>query len=152
MIRRATHDDVPRIREIRAAVRENRLSDPSRVTLEDILWFIDNPGIHVWTEPGDVVGFAAADPRNGNVWALFVDPAFEGRGIGRALFERVVEGLREAGCRRAWLTTGNGTRAERFYRRAGWQVTGVQDGELVLVRDLEVAGSDPAPSEAVTGP
>ncbi|WP_293857990.1 GNAT family N-acetyltransferase [uncultured Alsobacter sp.] len=136
MIRRAVHADVPRIREIRAAVRENRLRDPSRVTLEDILWFVDNPGIHLWVEAGEVLGFSAADPRDGNVWALFVDPDHEGRGIGRALLERAIAVLRDAGCRRAWLTTGNGTRAERLYLRSGFVMTGVADGELVLVREI----------------
>jgi hypothetical protein len=31
-----------------------------------------------------------------------------------------------------WLTTDPGTRAERFYRRAGWRVTGSRNGELVF--------------------
>jgi hypothetical protein len=48
LIRKATRVDVPRIMEIRAAVRENKLRDPSRVTVEDVHWFIDNPGIFVW--------------------------------------------------------------------------------------------------------
>lgn len=132
MIRRATYEDIPRIREIRANVRENRLSDPSRVTLEDIVWFIDNPGIFVWDEDGRVVGFSAADPRNGNVWALFMDENHEHRGIGRALFERAVAVLAEAGYDRIWLTTGHGTRAEQFYRRAGGEATGELDGEIVF--------------------
>src|SRR5215510_3304795 len=87
LIRSATRDDVPRIMEIRAGVRENRLRDPSRVTVEDVCWFVDNPGIFVWIEESKVVGFSAADPRNGSIWALFVEQAYEGRGIGRALFE-----------------------------------------------------------------
>jgi hypothetical protein len=33
--------------EIRAGVRENKLRDPSRVTIEDVCWFVDNPGIFV---------------------------------------------------------------------------------------------------------
>jgi hypothetical protein len=57
LIRKATRVDVPRIMEIRAAVRENKLRDPSRVTVEDVYWFIDNPGIFVWEEDGGIVGF-----------------------------------------------------------------------------------------------
>ena len=64
--------------EIRAAVRENKLRDPSRVTVEDVYWFIDNPGIFVWEEDGGIVGFSAADQRNGSIFALFVDEAYEG--------------------------------------------------------------------------
>src|SRR5262249_39302701 len=121
VIRRATRDDIPRIMEIRAAVRENRLRDPSRVTVADGCWFVDNPGIFVWIEDGNIVGFSAGDPRNGNIYALFVEQAYEGRGIARALFERACNVLIEAGCRRMWLTTWPGTRAEQFYRKAGWR-------------------------------
>lgn len=132
MIRRATKADIARITVIRRAVRENQLTDPSRVTTADVLWFIENPGIFVWQEPHEIAGFSAADPRDGNIWALFVDPAYEGRGIGRALFARACEVLREAGCPRWWLTTSPGSRAERLYRRAGWQPTGTDGADIVL--------------------
>jgi GNAT superfamily N-acetyltransferase len=134
LILRANRDDIPRIMEIRAGVRENRLRDPSRVTVEDVCWFVDNPGIFIWIEDGKIVGFSAADPRNGNIFALFVEQAYEGRGIGRALLERACNVLVEAGCSRMWLTTWPGTRAERFYRKAGWHVTGTDDGNLVFER------------------
>lgn len=132
MIRKATRDDVPRIMEIRAGVRENRLRDPSRVTMEDVFWFVDNPGIFLWEEDGSIVGFSAGDPRNGNIFALFVEERYERRGIGKALFERACKVLVEAGCARMWLTTWPGTRAERFYREAGWRVTGMDDSNLVF--------------------
>ena len=132
MIRKATESDIPRIFEIRNNVRENKLSDPSRVTIEDTRWFVANPGIFVWDEDDQVVGFSAADPRNGNIWALFMHQAYERRGIGRALFERACEVLREAGFTRIWLTTDPGTRAEAFYRAAGWQVAGRKGGELLF--------------------
>jgi GNAT superfamily N-acetyltransferase len=134
LIRKATSADIPRIVEIRAAVRENSLDDPSRVTNEEIRWFIDNPGIFVWQEHGKVVGFSAADPRDSNIWALFVEEAYERRGIARALFERACQVIVEAGCPRMWLTTWPGTRAEKFYRSAGWRVTGVDQGNLVFER------------------
>jgi GNAT superfamily N-acetyltransferase len=132
MIRKATRDDVPRIMEIRAGVRENRLRDPSRVTMEDVFGFVDNPGIFLWEEDGSIVGFSAGDPRNGNIFALFVEERYERRGIGKALFERACQVLVDAGCPRMWLTTWPGTRAESFYRAAGWRVTGVSNGNLVF--------------------
>ena len=132
LIRNADRADIPRIREIRDTVRENKLRDPSRVTTEDICWFIDNPGIFVWEEDRRIVGFSAADPRDGRIWALFVDEAYEGRGIAQALFERACDVLLRADCPRIWLTTWPGTRAERFYRKAGWRVTGISDGNLVF--------------------
>jgi GNAT superfamily N-acetyltransferase len=132
MIRNARRADIPRLKDIRAGVRENKLGDPSRVTIEDYHWFIDNPGIFVWEENGKIVGFSAADPRDGSIWALFMHEAYEGRGIAQALFERACNVLRDAHCSRMWLTTDPGTRAERFYRRAGWRVTGSRAGEVVF--------------------
>jgi GNAT superfamily N-acetyltransferase len=132
LIRKADRADIPRLKEIRDTVRENRLRDPSRVTVEHYCWFTDNPGIFVWEEDGKIVGFSAADPRDGNIWALFMDEAYEGRGIAQALFARACNVLMEAGCPRMWLTTWPGTRAEEFYRKAGWHVTGTSDGNLVF--------------------
>jgi len=132
MIRNANESDIPRIVEIRGAVHENKLRDPSRVTIEDLRWFIANPGIFVWDEDGHIVGFSAADPRDGSIFALFIDPAYQGRGFGRLLFERACTVLRAARCQRMWLTTSPATRAERFYRNAGWKVTGVEGDQLVF--------------------
>jgi hypothetical protein len=57
--RRALHTDPPRIFEIRAAVRENRLSDLGLVTSADVAWFIDHGPIWVSDQPGAVAGFSA---------------------------------------------------------------------------------------------
>ncbi|WP_354541080.1 GNAT family N-acetyltransferase [Rhizobium sp. OAE497] len=100
--------------EIRLTVRENVLADPNKVTPDDYRWFVRNPGIFVWEEDGGIHGFAAADTRNGNIWALFVDQAYCGRGVGRALLSSVCSVLRTAGFEKAWLTTDPNTRAERF--------------------------------------
>ena len=132
VIRKASRADIPRLKEIRDTVRENKLGDPSRVTIDHYHWFIDNPGIFVWEEEGTIVGFSEADPRDCSICALFMDAAHEGRGIAQALFERACNVLRDAHCSRMWLTTDPGTRAERFYRRAGWRVTGSRNGELVF--------------------
>ena len=138
-MRKASRADIPHLKDIRDAVRENKLRDPSRVTTEDYHWFIDNPGIFVWEEGGKIVGFSAADPRDGSVWALFMDEAHEGRGIAQALLACACKVLQDARCSRMWLTTEPETRAERFYRRAGWRVTGLSDGNLVFEKSTEPA-------------
>jgi ribosomal protein S18 acetylase RimI-like enzyme len=137
MLRRATPADIPRIMEIRGAVRENRLSDPSRVTVANVLWRIAHSPIHVW-EDGDVIkGFSAGDPRDGSIFALFVDPAFEGQGIGQALILAACRSLEAAGHRIARLSTDPGTRAERFYVRNGWLAKGLDSrGEMVFEKEL----------------
>jgi GNAT superfamily N-acetyltransferase len=136
-IRRARLEERDSISEIRFAVHENKLGDPAAVTDADYRWFTEHPGIWVWEEDGRILGFSAADTRDGTIWALFVDPAHDRRGIGRALFEAACDTLRRDGHRTAMLTTDRGTRAERFYRSAGWTVVGTsQKGELILRSNL----------------
>ena len=135
-IRRARHDERDRITEIRFAVQENRLGNPALVTAEDYAWFTEHPGIWVWEEDGQIQGFAAGDPRDGTIWALFVDPRCEGRGIGRARFGAACDTLRRAGHRTAMLTTDPGTRAERFYRAAGWKVVGNSNRDELIFRSV----------------
>jgi GNAT superfamily N-acetyltransferase len=133
LIRRATDADRERINEIRFAVKENILRDRSRVTHEMVTWFIENPGIWLWEEDGRVLGFSAADTRDGTIFALFIDPEHEGRGIGRALFARALDSLREAGHKTGSLTTQPGSRADRFYQAAGWKAVGTSErGERIF--------------------
>jgi GNAT superfamily N-acetyltransferase len=136
MIRKASRADRVRIFEIRLAVRENRLSNP-RAVVAVADWLFDHSTFWVWEEYGAVQGFSAADPRDGSVFALFVHPAYEGRGIGRALLPLACDVLREAGHAAATLVTEPGTRAERFYRTDGWTEVGRQDdGQIVFRKSL----------------
>ena len=138
MLRPAALGDIPRIFEIRNTVGENRLSDPSRVTEADTVRFIDDGALWVWQEAdGLVTGFSGSDKRDGSIWALFVAPGHEGKGIGRALLKSACEALRAFGCRLASLSTDPGTQAERHYRADGWTVTGTNEkGELVFQKPL----------------
>ena len=137
MIRKATLADRPRISEVRLAVRENRLSQASVAKVDSTAdWIFENATFWVWEE-GAVQGFSVADPRDGTIFGLFIHPDFEGRGIARALLPRACEDLRAAGFAAATLTTGAGTRAERFYRENGWEETGRQDnGEIIFRKTL----------------
>lgn len=114
---------------VRLAVRENVLSDPSRVQPADYTELLTGSG-QGWVAlvDGRLVGFGIADAANRNVWALFVMPGFEGRGIGRRLHDELLDWLFAVGAGPAWLTTEPGTRAERFYREAGWQDAGREPG------------------------
>jgi GNAT superfamily N-acetyltransferase len=146
MIRLATRADIPRLMAVRNSVRENCLSDPSRVPVADYYWFVDNAGIYVWDEHGRIKGLSAGDPRSGSIWALFVDPAFEGRGIARALIREACKSLATAGHRIAILTTDPGTRAEQFYLRNGWTADGLDDrGEM---RFSKLLADDFGPSDS----
>lgn len=139
MIRTAGLADIPELMRIRLGVRENSFN-PARVSPADVVWFVENAPVWVWEEAGAIRGFSAGDPRNGSIWALFVDPPFEGRGIGSALIARACASLVEAGHRTATLDTEPGTRAAEFYRRQGWVEGGLDAaGELLFSRVLVTA-------------
>jgi len=134
-IRPATLDDIPAMHRVRLAVRENALSDPSRVQPADYAALLTGSGRGWVALAGDrVVGFGIANAANRNLWALFVDPAVEGRGIGRQLHDELLDWLFGLSSEPAWLTTEPGSRAEQFYRVAGWQESGRDPGgDLRLV-------------------
>ena len=136
-IRVATADDVPAMHLVRNGVRENRLSDPQRVTEASYLPYIAAGSAWVAETGIGILGFAAIDAPAVSVWALFIHPGAEGAGVGRALHLHMLAWAQEQGITRLSLRTEPGTRAECFYRRAGWTVAGkAADGELLLQKRL----------------
>lgn len=136
-IRKAVLADIPAVMAIRAAVRENRAVEADPVTGDDVIDFMASEDVWVWVEDGRILGFSAGDAECGWIWALFVDPEQEGRGIGRALLQCACNSLEQAGFDHATLTTDPGTRAERFYTRGGWIATGrTKQGEIIFRRRL----------------
>jgi GNAT superfamily N-acetyltransferase len=135
-LREATRADIARMHVVRMSVSENRLSDPRRVTPEHYREMLEVRGKGwVCEVAGRIVGFAIADAVDRSIWALFVEPGHEGRGIGRALHDVMVEWLFQAGSEPVWLSTDPGTRAARFYAAAGWTAERtLASGELRFVR------------------
>lgn len=127
----AVPGDIPGMHRVRLAVRENRLNSTA-VTEADYGPAMSDPGRGWVVEAeGRVVGFAVGNRSTGNIWALFVDPAHERKGHGRQLHDAMLAWLRKEGAGVLWLTTEPGTRAERFYRAAGWRMAGqTGKGEL----------------------
>jgi GNAT superfamily N-acetyltransferase len=130
-LRQAQRADIAAIQRVRHGVRENRLTS-SVVTDADVQAAIEITGRGWVIEAGgDVVAFAIGITGSGNIWALFVDPAYERRGYGRLLHATMVAWLWQQGLQSLWLTTQPGTRAQAFYETAGWQRAGVtQHGEI----------------------
>lgn len=128
VLRIATRADVAAIQRVRRDVRENRLV--SRVISDDeVVEHLERLG-RGWIveEGGEIAGFAIGRLRDGNIWALFVDPAHERRGYGRRLHDAMVAWMFAQGLPKLWLSTEVGTRAERFYRAAGWMDAGLVSG------------------------
>lgn len=126
IFREATVNDIPQIQLVRNAVKENTLSDPSLVTDEDCESFLINRGRGwVCETQNKIVGFSIADLQDHNVWALFVHPAYEKKGIGKMLHDIMLNWYFSITTTTLWLGTSPHTRAEQFYRKAGWIENGV---------------------------
>ncbi len=121
VLRRACSADIPAMSAIRLSVTENVLSDPGRVTLQMYEDYLDRDG-RGWVAEidGEIAGFSYADHRDGSIWALFISPRHEGRGLGKDLLDLGVTWLFGQGHERITLGTTPGTRAERFYVAQGW--------------------------------
>ncbi len=132
VIREASVSDIRQIQIVRNSVRENTLSDPNLVTDSDCEEFLTVRGKGwVCEVDGTVVGFAIADLKEKNIWALFVDPFFEKRGIGLRLHNTMLEWYFLQTRKTVWLGTAPNTRAERFYREAGWSAVGMHGSKEV---------------------
>ena len=136
-LRIATVADIQEMQRVRRSVLENRLSDPSRVTDEHCREMLEERGRGwVYETAGHIAGFAIADNTARSIWALFVEPGYEGQGIGRALHDAMLDWLFEVGNSPLWLTTDPNTRAARFYVSAGWTAEPQpHHGELRFTRD-----------------
>lgn len=120
--REATMEDIHALSEVRLAVRENVLSDPRKVTREMYAAYLCESGKGWLCEiEGEVVGFCVAYLKDASIWALFVKPSYEGRGIGKRLLRLATEWLFETGVESITLSTDAHTRADRFYEEQGWQ-------------------------------
>lgn len=139
LIREANIADIGQIQVVRNAVKENTLSDPNLVTDEDCRVFITERGKGWVCELKDqIVGFSIADLEENNIWALFVHPGFDNRGIGRLLHDVMVDWYFTKTKHTVWLGTAPGTRAESFYRKAGWKEVGVHGkGEIKFEMTFE---------------
>lgn len=131
MLRIACRDDIPQMHRVRKSVKENVLVS-AVISEENYIPYLEEYG-RAWvveTERG-IVGFAIGDARDGNIWALFVDPNHERLGYGRHLLNAVVAWLWSENLEKLWLTTEANTRAHRFYQSAGWQNIGfTKSGEI----------------------
>lgn len=149
-IRVATPADVEALFDVRTSVRENHQGREELaalgVTPESVAEMLRTSS-RAWLAEMDrrAAAFAMADAALGTVFALFVRPGYEGRGLGRALLAEAERWLFARGWDEVWLLTGSDERlrARGFYRRLGWRDAGVQpDGQVKLVRS-RAAAADP---------
>ena len=125
IFREAEIKDISQIQFVRNAVKENRLSDPALVPDKDVAEYMTNRGKGWVCEMDEkIVGFAIVDLIENNVWALFVQPDFEAKGIGKKLHQIMMDWYFLQTKEKIWLGTDPDSRAYRFYQMQGWKEIG----------------------------
>ncbi|MBP6431908.1 MAG: GNAT family N-acetyltransferase [Ferruginibacter sp.] len=121
----ATIKDIPQMQIVRNAVKENVLSNPDLVKDIDYIDYITTRGKGwICNVENTIVGFAICDLVEDNIWALFVHPNFDKRGIGKALHKLMMDWYFAQGKQMCWLSTAPNSRAEQFYKMQGWVAVG----------------------------
>lgn len=141
-IRSATARDAKSIAEIRVSAAHaayhgliyehslnTRSADQHPAYWREAIEFSE-PQVYVAADADSVLGFVGFDrsrdkgtpPTTGEIWAIYVDPAHWGQGVGLALWDAAREGLIDEGCTKVtlWVPLGN-ERALRFHDLAGFK-------------------------------
>ncbi|SES27428.1 GNAT family N-acetyltransferase [Pedobacter rhizosphaerae] len=139
IFREAKITDIPEIQIVRHTVKENTLSNPALVTDADCEDFTTQRGKGwVCDIDGQIVGFSIVDLKDHNVWALFLRPEHEGKGIGKTLHRLMMDWYFSQTKEMIWLGTAPNTRAEAFYSLQGWKKVGaVNKGEVKFEMSYE---------------
>lgn len=139
IFREAKKGDIRQIQAVRNSVKENKLSDPALVPDSDVEDYIVNRG-KGWVCEIDnkIVGFAIVDMMDHNIWALFMHPEEEAKGIGKRLHGMMLDWYFGQTNETLWLGTAPDSRAERFYRLQGWKEVGIHGkGEIKFEMDSD---------------
>ena len=137
--REANAKDITEMSSVRMSVIENVLRTPELVTVESYIRYLEVDGKGWVCEVNKhVVGFAIVGLVQQNIWALFVRPEYEQKGIGKKLQTIMLDWYFTQTEEQVWLTTAPGTRAETFYLKSGWMLAGkVNIGEVKLLMTFD---------------
>ncbi|MFT3795755.1 GNAT family N-acetyltransferase [Flavobacterium sp.] len=137
--REAQLEDIAQIQVVRHLVKENTLSDPALVPDKDVAYYITEKGKGwVCATDGKIVGFSIVDLQEHSIWALFVDPEYDRRGIGKELHRLMMDWYFAQTKEKVCLGTAPKTRAEEFYKRQGWTPVGFYaNGEAKFEMNFE---------------
>ncbi|APG18867.1 GNAT family N-acetyltransferase [Kosakonia radicincitans DSM 16656] len=105
--------------------RDWQLEDFDAATLDEVIWVAE--------EEGHRLGFASVYENDNFLHNLFVDPAFQGKGVGSALLKHVQTTFTGTGALKCLLQN---KAALAFYERHGWrpEAQGVSpEGDYVLM-------------------
>ena len=138
IFREAKLEDISQIQIVRNSVTENTLSNPELVTDQDCEKFLFHRGKGWVCEiDNQIVGFAIVDSKENNIWALFIDPNHDKKGIGKKLHKMMLDWYFSQTKEKVWLGTSPKTRAENFYRLQGWTEVGMHGNEIKFEMTFE---------------
>ncbi|MFN3978958.1 MAG: GNAT family N-acetyltransferase [Caldilinea sp.] len=139
IIRDATHTDLNRL-----VALDSRTFDALWRYAWRQMWdaWVNGPMLTAWID-GELAGYTAltVDAEVCTIARLAVDPAWQGRGLGRALMTASLQLAQEVGCTRVILNTqATNQRAQKLYRAFGFRQTG--ESFAVFVLDLPAVAFD----------
>ncbi|WP_394521993.1 GNAT family N-acetyltransferase [Pantoea sp. SGAir0184] len=134
-IRTAQAADIDGMFHVRISVIENHLSreEMRRIGItENVVADLIEKSRCAWVATDDekIIGFSMILPDEGYLFAAFVLPEYEGRGIGRRLVE-LAENELFRHHEIAWLETDKQSRAAKFYIQLGW-------GNKIDINDTDI--------------
>ena len=137
IFREATIHDIENYMIVRMAVKENILSNPALVTFEDNVDYLTKYGKGWVCEIDDrIVGFSIVGLVQQNIWALFVLPEYEGKGIGKKLHDMMLNWYFKQTSAKVWLGTTPNTKAEVRYFTAFLQpFLTIKPNKIILLFD-----------------
>jgi GNAT superfamily N-acetyltransferase len=147
-IRVARQNDIQTLFDIRTSVVENHQSRAEiaelGITPESVVQMLVTDCRAWMAEIGErAIGFSIANATEKTIFGVFVLPAFEGQGTGRALMQAAEDWLRSQGSDEIWLVTGNdpNLRAYGFYVHLNWipvniEADGDFKGQMKFIKSL----------------
>ena len=131
--REATVNDIGAMSKVRLSVEENVLSNSALITLQMYEDYLEKLGRGWVCEDNEqIIGFSYAVSENNSIWALFVLPENEGKGVGKELLKLATEWLFSSGVSKVSLSTEINTRADGFYKSQGWIRGAMKDDYEVI--------------------
>ncbi|MBD9660111.1 MULTISPECIES: GNAT family N-acetyltransferase [Pantoea] len=123
-VRTAQLSDIEGMFDVRTSVMENHLSREEMRQMgitEGVVGDMIEKSLCAWvaTENNKIIGFSMILPDEGCLFAAFVLPEYEGKGIGRRLVRLAEQELFQHH-EIAWLETDKNSRAAKFYMQLGW--------------------------------
>lgn len=137
LIRVATPDDIDTLFAIRTSVVQNHLSREQMTALGITPQVLADsiraaPCVWIAEVEGRPAAFSMVDRAAGEVFAMFVQPGYEGQGLGRRLMAVAEAALFEQHERLFLITDGRDEiRPNGFYQRLGWSMVDRLEGDDV---------------------